>query len=205
MKVGIDLGTTNCAVAYIDDSGNPQIIPNREGERTTPSVVYFEEGTAVVGKSAKLVSVTDPENTVQFVKRQMGNVDYKFPLENGEKLTPEELSAIILKRLIEDAEESLGEKVTDVVITVPAYFNDAQRKSTQDAGRLAGVRVLKIINEPTAAALAYGLARKDNQNEPQNILVYDLGGGTFDVTIMSLSAEEVRIRATGGRQEPRWL
>lgn len=200
MKIGIDLGTTNCAVAYIDNNGNPQIIPNREGERTTPSVVYFEEGTVVVGKSAKLVSVTDPENTVQFVKRQMGNLDYKFPMENGEKLTPEELSAIILKRLIEDAEESIGKKVTDVVITVPAYFNDAQRTSTQDAGRLAGVRVLKIINEPTAAALAYGLGKKENQNETQNILVYDLGGGTFDVTIMSLSSEEVRIRSTGGHK-----
>ncbi|MEC2075951.1 Hsp70 family protein [Metabacillus fastidiosus] len=198
MKVGIDLGTTNCAVAYIDENGIPQIVSNREGERTTPSVVYFEEGTAVVGKSAKLVSVTDPENTVQFVKRQMGNPDYKFPLESGDKLTPEELSAIILKRLIEDAEESLGGKITDVVITVPAYFNDVQRKATQDAGKLAGVNVLKVINEPTAAALAYGLGRKENKEQTQNILVYDLGGGTFDVTVMSLSADKVRIRATGG-------
>lgn len=195
MIIGIDLGTTNSAVAYIDDNGNPEVLANREGERTTPSVIYFEDGIPIVGSTAKTTSVADPENTVQFVKRQIGNISYKFPLSTGDIFTPEELSAIILKRLKEDAETILGKEITKAVITVPAYFDDAQRKATQDAGKIAGMDVLKVINEPTAAALAYGLAKKSEQ---QHIMVYDLGGGTFDVTIMSLKEKEVIVKATGG-------
>jgi molecular chaperone DnaK len=195
MIIGIDLGTTNSAVAYVDDNGNPQVITNRDGDRTTPSVVLFDSESPVVGAVAKSNSVTDPLNVIQFVKRQMGNTSYKFIREDGENFTPEELSAIILKKLKEDAEEFLGEKVDKAVITVPAYFDDAQRKATQDAGAIAGLKVLKVLNEPTAAALAYG-ATKNNQ--PQNIMVYDLGGGTFDVTVMSIGNGEVTIKATGG-------
>lgn len=195
MIVGIDLGTTNSAVAYIDQNGNPTIIPNREGERITPSVIFFEDGTPVIGSTAKNISITDPDNTVQFVKRQMGNPSYKFPVASGDMFTPEELSALILKRLKLDAEEALGEKVTKAVITVPAYFDDSQRKATQDAGKIAGLKVLKVINEPTAAALAYGLTNREKQ---QNIMVYDLGGGTFDVTIMQLNQDNVVVKATGG-------
>lgn len=194
MIIGIDLGTTNSAVAYIDDSGNPTILPNREGERVTPSVIFFEDGSPVIGSTAKSISVSDPTNTVQFVKRQMGNASYKFPI-GGEVFTPEDLSALILKRLKEDAEEAIGAKVTKAVITVPAYFDDAQRKATQDAGRIAGLQVLKVINEPTAAALAYGLA---NREQKQNVMVYDLGGGTFDVTLIQLNQDEVVVKATGG-------
>lgn len=193
MIIGIDLGTTNSAVAYIDDSGNPTIVPNREGERVTPSVIFFEDGTPVIGSTAKSISVSDPTNTVQFVKRQMGNASYKFPI-SGEMFTPEDLSALILKRLKEDAEEAIGAKVTKAVITVPAYFDDSQRKATQDAGRIAGLDVLKVINEPTAAALAYGLANR----QQQNVMVYDLGGGTFDVTLIQLNQDEVVVKATGG-------
>ena len=195
MIIGIDLGTTNSAIAYMGDDQNPSIISNREGERTTPSVIFFEDGTPIVGSTAKSISVTDPSNTVQFVKRQMGNVSYKFRGENGDVFTPEELSAMILKRLKEDAEAALDTKVTEAVVTVPAYFDDAQRKATQDAGKIAGLTILKVINEPTAAALAYGLSGKGKQ---QNIMVYDLGGGTFDVTVMSLNDNEVTVKATGG-------
>lgn len=195
MIVGIDLGSTNSAMAYIDKNGNPQIIPNREGERITPSVILFEGDTPIVGSVAKNDSITDPLNTVQFVKRQIGNPGFKFINENGESFTPEELSALILKRLKMDAEEYLGEEIDSAVITVPAYFDDTQRRATWDAGEIAGLNVLKIINEPTAAALSYGLLQKQ---EKQTIMVYDLGGGTFDVTIMSLSDEEVNICATGG-------
>ncbi|MBD8070712.1 Hsp70 family protein [Bacillus sp. PS06] len=195
MIIGIDLGTTNSAVAYIDENGNPAIVPNREGERVTPSVIFFEDGTPVIGSTAKSIATSDPGNTVQFIKRHMGNSSYKFPLDTGDVFTPEELSAIILKRLKVDAEEALGCTVNDAVITVPAYFDDAQRKATQDAGKIAGMNVLKVINEPTAAALAYGLANRDKQ---QNIMVYDLGGGTFDVTIIQLNQDEIVVKATGG-------
>lgn len=195
MVIGIDLGTTNSAVAYVDENGIPQIIPNREGERTTPSVILFDDGIPVVGTVAKNTAATDPLSVVQFVKRQMGNNQYKFLNEDGEAYTPEELSAIILKRLKEDAEAFLGKPVKQAVITVPAYFDDAQRKATQDAGAIAGLEVLKVINEPTAAALAYGTMKKA---ESQNIVVYDLGGGTFDVTVMSIQDDNVTIKATGG-------
>lgn len=195
MIIGIDLGTTNCAAAYIDENGNPQIIPNREGDRTTPSVILFEGDIPIVGSAAKKDSVSDPLNTVQFIKRQIGSEGFKFINENGRDFTPEELSALILKRLKQDAQEYLGESVDGAVITVPAYFDDTQRRATWDAGEIAGLKVLKIINEPTSAALAYGLLKKEKK---QNVMVYDLGGGTFDVTLMTLSDDEVVIRATGG-------
>lgn len=195
MIIGIDLGTTNSAVAYVDESGNPQIINNRDGERTTPSVILFEDGTPVVGSVAKSSSISDPLNVVQFVKRQMGNTSYKFLNEQDQEFTPEELSAIILKKLKEDAEDALGYRINKAVITVPAYFDDAQRKATQDAGAIAGLDVLKVINEPTAAALAYGV-RQSGGN--QNVMVYDLGGGTFDVTLMNFNEHDITILGTDG-------
>ncbi len=193
--VGIDLGTTNSAIAVVNKYGKPEIIANREGERTTPSVVLFDGHDPLVGSIAKRSAVATPLNVVQFVKRQMGENTWKFHAETGESFTPEEISALIIKRLKEDAENLLGEEVTDAVITVPAYFDDAQRKATQDAGRIAGLNVLRIINEPTAAALAYGM---DKLNESANLLVYDLGGGTFDVTILRLDRGNIRVLATGG-------
>jgi len=193
--VGIDLGTTFSGIAIVNDYGKPEIIPNRDGERITPSVILFEGDTPIVGMIAKQAAVTTPLNVAQFIKRQMGDASYKFTTEDGTTYTPEELSAMILKRLKADAEETLGESITDAVITVPAYFNDAQRKSTQDAGKIAGLNVLHIINEPTAAALAYGV---DKVEEEQTVLVYDLGGGTFDVTIMKVGHDEINVIATGG-------
>lgn len=195
MLIGIDLGTTNSAISYINENGNPIIIPNREGERMTPSVIFFEDDTPIIGQAAKSMSVSDPFNTVQFVKRQMGNETFQFGTENGTNYSTEELSALILKRLKEDAEQYLNQEVKKVVITVPAYFDDAQRQATIDAGTIAGLEVLKVINEPTAAALAYGLRKGD---ENQNVLVYDLGGGTFDVTILHFTKQEIRVKATGG-------
>lgn len=195
MFIGIDLGTTNSAISYIDEFGQPQIIPNREGERTTPSVIYFEQDKPIVGQAAKTMSVMDPLNTVQFVKRQIGNSSFKFITPSGTTYTAEELSALILKRLKEDAEQYLGQEIQQVVVTVPAYFDDAQRKATMDAGAIAGLEVLQVINEPTAAALAYGIR---NRNKNQNIVVYDLGGGTFDVTVLSFTELDVHVKATGG-------
>ncbi|HHU71549.1 MAG TPA: Hsp70 family protein [Clostridiales bacterium] len=194
MVIGIDLGTTNSAVAYVDKSGTAQIIPNREGQRTTPSVILFNGDVQVVGEAAKSNSIIDPLNVVQFVKRNIGNENFCFDSDDGEEYRAEELSAVILKRLKEDAEDFLGEAVTQAVITVPAYFDDAQRKATIDAGKIAGLDVLAIINEPTAAALAYGI----DKSEKQRIMVYDLGGGTFDVTIMEISENDVIINATCG-------
>lgn len=193
--VGIDLGTTYSAVSIVNRYGKPEILSNREGERITPSVVLFEGEDPIVGSIAKRSAVANPFNVIQFVKRQMGDKSWKFRTEDAEAYTPEEISAMILRRLKEDAESLLGEEVHDAVITVPAYFDDAQRKATQDAGRIAGLNVLRIINEPTAAALAYGL---DKLTQKQTILVYDLGGGTFDVTIMRLSTKGLRVLATGG-------
>jgi molecular chaperone DnaK len=193
--VGIDLGTTFSAIAFVNQHGKPDIISNREGERITPSVVLFDGDMPIVGSIAKRSAVATPLNVVQFVKRQMGEPSWKFRTETGEVYKPEEISAIIIKRLKEDAEVALGESIKDAVITVPAYFNDAQRKSTQDAGLIAGLNVLRIINEPTAAALAYGI---EKIKERQNILVYDLGGGTFDVTIMRLGDGGIEVLATGG-------
>ncbi len=193
--VGIDLGTTFSALAVVNKYGRPEILINRDGERITPSVVLFDHSGPIVGSIAKRSAVANPLNVVQFVKRQLGDKNWKFRTEQNEVYTPEEISAMILRRLKEDAETLLGEPITDAVITVPAYFDDAQRKATQDAGRIAGLNVLRIINEPTAAALAYGL---DKMHLQQTILVYDLGGGTFDVTIMRLNPDGLRVLSTGG-------
>lgn len=197
MVIGIDLGTTFSAVATVNDDGRAEIITNRDGERTTPSVVMFESGAVVVGEQAKENSIVDPYNVCQFVKRQMGKKAFSFDVSADERYTAEEVSAMILKRLKEDAEASMEERVEGAVITVPAYFDDAQRKATQDAGEIAGLNVIGIINEPTAAAIAYchGQANTDG-----NVMVYDLGGGTFDITIMKLSDNlgKVDILATVG-------
>lgn len=190
--IGIDLGTTNSVVAVME-GGKAVVIPNAEGSRTTPSVVAFlESGERLVGQSAKNQLVVNPERTIKSIKRHMGT---NFTMEiDGKKLTPPEISAMILQKLKRDAESYLGEKVTQAVITVPAYFNDAQRQATKDAGTIAGLEVLRIINEPTAAALAYGL---DKEGE-QKILVYDLGGGTFDVSILEIGDGVFEVLATSG-------
>jgi molecular chaperone DnaK len=193
--VGIDLGTTFSAIAVVNKHGKPEIISNREGERITPSVVLFDSDGPIVGTMAKRSAVASPLNVVQFVKRQMGDPSWKFRTEQGATFIPEEISAIILRRLKEDAETMMGGPVHDAVVTVPAYFNDAQRKATLDAGKIAGLNVIRIINEPTAAALAYGI---DKAQGKQTVLVYDLGGGTFDVTIMRLEHGAIDVVATGG-------
>src|SRR3982750_3339794 len=194
--IGIDLGTTFSAVAHIDAYGKPQIIPNSENERITPSVILFEGENAVVGSVARNSAVAEPEKIVEFVKREMGKPKEHFYREfNGKKYSAEELSAVILMKLKNDAEKYLKEPVTDAVITVPAYFNDAERTATITAGRLAGLNVLQIINEPTAAALAYGL---DKLEEKQTVFVFDLGGGTFDVTIMRIQGQHINMIATNG-------
>jgi chaperone protein DnaK len=189
--IGIDLGTTNSCVAVLE-GGEPKIIPNPEGNRTTPSAVAFKNGERQVGEIAKRQAITNP-NTVLSIKRHMGT-DYKVKIE-GKEYTPQEISAIILQYLKSYAEDYLGEPVTKAVITVPAYFNDAQRQATKDAGRIAGLEVERIINEPTAAALAYGL---DKTDEEQTILVFDLGGGTFDVSILELGDGVFEVVATAG-------
>ena len=190
--IGIDLGTTNSCVAVVE-GGKPVVITNAEGERTTPSVVAFtRDGERLVGGAAKRQLAANAGRTVSSIKRRMGS-DYRVRID-GKDLTPQEISAMILSKLRRDAESYLGEKVTEAVITVPAYFDDSQRKATQDAGRIAGLNVLRIINEPTAAAVAYGL---DNE-APQKILVYDLGGGTFDVSIIEIEDGTFTVLATGG-------
>ncbi len=189
--IGIDLGTTNSCVSVLE-GGSATVIPNSEGNRTTPSVVAFKNGEIIVGDAAKRQAITNP-NTKSSVKRSMGTTD-KFELE-GKKYTPEEISAMILSNLKESAEKYLGEKVTKAVITVPAYFNDAERQATKNAGKIAGLEVERIINEPTAAALAYGL---DKQDKSQTILVYDLGGGTFDVSILELGDGVFEVKSTAG-------
>ena len=213
--LGIDLGTTNSAMAVLE-GGSPTIIVNAEGDRTTPSVVGFRpDGDRIVGKAAKNQAVTNPKNTVFSIKRFMGRrydevtselktVPYKVKAGtgnravveiDGEDFTPEQISAMILSKMKEDAEKYLGEKVTDAVITVPAYFNDAQRQATKDAGKIAGLNVKRIVNEPTAAALAYGL---DKKGIDQKVLVFDLGGGTFDVSLLDLADGVVEVLATNG-------
>lgn len=190
--IGIDLGTTNSCVAVIE-GGKPVVINNGEGQRTTPSVVAFSKtGERLVGDMAKRQAVTNGERTIASIKRQMGT-DYKVNID-GKKYTPQEISAMILGKLKKDAESYLGETVTEAVITVPAYFNDAQRQATKDAGRIAGLNVLRIINEPTAAALAYGL---DNEGA-QKIMVYDLGGGTFDVSVIEIGGGVIEVLSTSG-------
>ena len=190
--IGIDLGTTNSCVAVME-GGKPVVIANTEGIRTTPSVVAFtKNGERLVGDPAKRQAVTNAEKTISSIKRHMGT-DYKVTIDD-KKYTPQEISAMILQKLKADAESYLGEKVTEAVITVPAYFNDAQRQATKDAGKIAGLDVKRIINEPTAAALAYGL---DNESE-QKIMVYDLGGGTFDVSIIEIGDGVIEVLATNG-------
>nr|WP_263325673.1 molecular chaperone DnaK [Neobacillus sp. Marseille-Q6967] len=189
--IGIDLGTTNSCVAVLE-GGEPKVIPNPEGNRTTPSVVAFKNSERQVGEVAKRQAITNP-NTLMSIKRHMGT-DYKVEVE-GKNYTPQEVSAIILQYLKSYAEDYLGEPVTKAVITVPAYFNDAERQATKDAGRIAGLEVERIINEPTAAALAYGL---DKTDQDQTILVYDLGGGTFDVSILELGDGVFEVKSTAG-------
>ncbi len=190
--VGIDLGTTNSVVAVMEGS-QPVVIPNAEGNRTTPSVVAFTKtGERLVGQLAKRQAITNPERTIASIKRHMGT-DYKVKID-GKDYSPQEISAMILQKLVNDASTYLGERVTKAVITVPAYFNDAQRQATKDAGRIAGLDVLRIINEPTAASLAYGLEKKGNET----ILVWDLGGGTFDVSILEVGDGVFEVKATNG-------
>ena len=215
--IGIDLGTTNSAVAYME-GGEPTIIPNAEGGRITPSVVAFtKSGERLVGQVAKRQAITNAENTIYSIKRFMGRrfsdpevqrsmkqVPYKVQqasnggveivLADGRKLTPPEVSAMILAKLKADAEAFLGDKVTQAVITVPAYFDDSQRQATKDAGQIAGLEVARIINEPTAAALAYGLDKKKNEK----IAVFDLGGGTFDISILDVGDGVFEVKATNG-------
>ncbi len=213
--LGIDLGTTNCAMAIIE-GGQPKILENVEGNRTTPSIVAISKnGERLVGQSAKRQAVTNPENTVYSVKRligrKYGDVEVKKDIElvpykiiqagegvkvkmNDKEYTPQEVSAMILSKLKADAEAKIGEKITEAVITVPAYFDDAQRQATKDAGKIAGLEVKRIINEPTAAALAYGFDKKQGQQ----VVVYDLGGGTFDVSVLDISADTVEVKATNG-------
>ena len=190
--IGIDLGTTNSCVAVME-GGKPTVITNAEGVRTTPSVVAFaKSGERLVGETAKRQAVTNADKTISSIKRHMGT-DYKVAIDD-KKYTPQEISAMILQKLKGDAEAYLGEKVSEAVITVPAYFNDAQRQATKDAGKIAGLDVKRIINEPTAAALAYGL---DNEKE-QKIMVYDLGGGTFDVSIIEIGDGVIEVLSTSG-------
>ena len=189
--IGIDLGTTNSCVAILE-GGQPVVIPNAEGARTTPSVVAFKDGERLVGTIAKRQAITNPERTISSIKRDMGS-DRKVRID-GKEYTPQEISAMILQKLKQDAEAYLGETVTQAVITVPAYFTDSQRQATKDAGRIAGLDVLRIINEPTAASLAYGLDKENNQK----ILVYDLGGGTFDVSILEIGDGVFEVLATAG-------
>ena len=191
--VGIDLGTTNSCVSVLE-GGEPTVIANAEGARTTPSIVAFaKNGEVLVGEVAKRQAVTNVDRTIRSVKRHMGtswNIDI-----DGKKYTAQEISARILQKLKRDAEAYLGDTVTDAVITVPAYFNDAQRQATKEAGEIAGLNVLRIINEPTSAALAYGLDKGDKE---QTILVFDLGGGTFDVSLLEIGDGVVEVKATNG-------
>ncbi|HEX9865395.1 MAG TPA: molecular chaperone DnaK [Acidimicrobiia bacterium] len=189
--VGIDLGTTNSVIAVLE-GGDPTVIPNAEGGRTTPSVVSFKDGEVLVGEVAKRQAITNPDQTVRSVKRHMGT-DWSIDVDE-KKLTAQEISARILMKLKRDAESFLGDKVTDAVITVPAYFNDSQRQATNEAGQIAGLNVLRIINEPTAAALAYGL----DKDTDHTILVFDLGGGTFDVSVLEIGDGVFEVKATSG-------
>ncbi|HJU52036.1 MAG TPA: molecular chaperone DnaK [Acidimicrobiia bacterium] len=190
--VGIDLGTTNSVIATLE-GGEPTIIPNAEGSRTTPSVVAFKEGQVLVGEVAKRQAITNPDRTIRSVKREMGT-DWSISIE-GKNYTAQEISARVLMKLKRDAEAFLGDTITDAVITVPAYFGDAQRTATKEAGQIAGLNVLRIINEPTAASLAYGL---DKESTDHTILVFDLGGGTFDVSVLEIGEGVFEVKATSG-------
>src|SRR6056300_1996925 len=190
--VGIDLGTTNSVVAVLE-GGEPAVIANAEGNRTTPSIVAFKGSEVLVGELAKRQAITNPDNTIRSIKREIGT-SWKETFE-GKEYTPQEISARILQKLKTDAEAYLGEDVTEAVITVPAYFNDSQRQATKEAGKIAGLDVLRIINEPTAAALAYGLDKKDTD---MRIAVFDLGGGTFDISILELGDGVFEVLSTNG-------
>src|SRR5690242_12067432 len=191
--VGIDLGTTNSVVSVLE-GGDPVVVANSEGSRTTPSVVAFaRNGEVLVGQPAKNQAVTNVDRTIRSVKREIGT-DWSVEID-GKNYTPQEISARILQKLKRDAESYLGEDIADAVITVPAYFNDAQRQATKEAGQIAGLNVLRIVNEPTAAALAYGL---DKGEKEQTILVFDLGGGTFDVSLLEIGDGVIEVKATAG-------
>src|SRR5437899_6742221 len=192
--VGIDLGTTNSVVAVLE-GGEPLVIPNAEGSRITPSVVGFSKtGEVLVGEVASRQAIMNPDRTIRSIKREMGRKDWTLDID-GKKWTPQEISAQILGKLKRDAESYLGDKVTQAVITVPAYFDDSQRQATKEAGQVSGLEVLRIINEPTAAALAYGL---DKGAGDQTILVFDLGGGTFDVSLLEIGDGVFEVKATSG-------
>lgn len=194
--IGIDLGTTNSAVAVME-GGQSTIIPNIEGNRTTPSIVAFtKDGERLVGETAKRQAITNPDRTVASIKRHMGS-DHKVTID-GKDYSPQEISAMILQKLKSDAESYLGETITEAVITVPAYFTDAQRQATKDAGRIAGLDVKRIVNEPTAAALAYG---EDKDTDSSMVMIYDLGGGTFDVSILELSDGVFEVQSTRGNNK----
>ncbi|MFZ1821858.1 MAG: Hsp70 family protein, partial [Acidimicrobiia bacterium] len=191
--VGIDLGTTNSVVAFLE-AGEPVVIPNSEGARTTPSVVAFSKtGEVLVGEVAKRQAITNPDRTIRSVKRHMGT-DWNVEIDD-KKYSAQEISARTLMKLKRDAESYLGDSVTQAVITVPAYFDDAQRQATKEAGEIAGLEVLRIINEPTAASLAYGLDKEDHD---QTILVFDLGGGTFDVSVLDIGEGVFEVKSTSG-------
>lgn len=193
-SVGIDLGTTYSAVAYIDNFGKPMIIKNSDGLTTTPSVVFVDAPTFVVGEVALQSTLSDPDNVVQFAKRYMGMPDYRVQI-GGKSYSPEFISSIILRKLVQEAENALGERISSAVITVPAYFTEAQRQATYEAAQLAGLQVMRILNEPTAAALHHGMA---NRGTDGKVLVYDLGGGTFDVTILEVRSDELTVLSVGG-------
>ena len=195
--VGIDLGTTFSAIAHVNKHGVPEILHNGEGDRITPTVILFEDQEVVVGNYAKQSAVVYPERVAEFVKRRMGERGWRFSY-NGKDYTPEQISSVVLSKLKHDAELRLGHRIDQAVITVPAHFGEAQRQATIEAGRLAGLEVLKLLNEPTAAAFAYGLQHKEGQ---QRVLVFDLGGGTFDVTLVELDERDVRVLATDGADE----
>ena len=197
IAVGIDLGTTYTAVACVDEYGKPVVLKNSDGQKTLPSVVFFDPPNYVVGEVALQSTLTDPDHVAQFVKRFMGVKDHRIHVL-GQSYTPEFVSSLILRKAVQEAQDVLGEPVTAAVITVPAYFTEAQRHATYEAGQLAGLNVLRIINEPTAAALAYGMSK---HGEKRNILVYDLGGGTFDVTILAVSDELYDVVAVGGNTQ----
>ncbi|HEX8463512.1 MAG TPA: Hsp70 family protein [Abditibacterium sp.] len=192
--VGIDLGTTYSALAYVDGFGKPIILKNADGQITTPSVVFFDPPNYTVGETALQATITDPDRVVQFVKRFMGQPNFRVQIGDKE-YSPEFVSALILRKIVQDAEMELGEDITEAVITVPAYFTETQRHATIEAGELAGLKVLRIINEPTAAALSYGIQRRTHD---KRILVYDLGGGTFDVTVLNCGENEFDVLSVGG-------
>lgn len=189
---GIDLGTTYSCIAYVDESNRPTVVPNSAGDRTTPSVVQVSGEEVIVGKEAKNSSMLDPEETVDMIKRSMGKDE---PREIGDKFyTPEEISSFVLRKVVQDAQQYTGKKITDVVITCPAYFGIPERNATQKAGEIAGLNVRSIINEPTAAAISYGM----NEESDKVALVYDLGGGTFDVTIIKIEGSKIIVVCTDG-------